>query len=78
MTVHVALLPTAIPPGLEPSSRIVSYEDRDGACYRYLLHDSGALVVRRTHRDEETATEIVYSPSAWESVHGDGSIQPHS
>ncbi|WP_066952348.1 hypothetical protein [Streptomyces lushanensis] len=77
MTVHVTMLPAAIPPGLEPSSRVVSYEDEDEVRYRYLLHDSGALIVRRTKHDEETVTEVVYGPSAWEGVQGDGSIQPH-
>ncbi|MFF3753912.1 hypothetical protein ACFYYH_26175 [Streptomyces sp. NPDC002018] len=77
MTVHVTMLPAAVTPGLEQSSRITSYEDHDGVRYRYLLHDSGALVVRRMQSDEETVTEVVYGPSAWEGVQGDGSIQPH-
>lgn len=78
MTVHVTLLPAALPPGLEPANRVISYEDQDDIRYRYLLHDSGALVVRRTRHEEATVTEAVFGPAAWEGVQGEGSIQPHS
>lgn len=67
MTVHVTMLVSSLPEGFSEDERSITYADSRSREYTYMLHNSGALVV---HKAGEV--EVVYGPSAWESVQGDG------
>jgi hypothetical protein len=62
------MLPSAIPEGLPDDDRTISYEDRDDVSYTYTVLEGGAL---RVNRNREATAEVVYGPTAWESVQGD-------
>lgn len=71
MTVHVTMLVSSLPDGFPHDERTVDHTDLEDSKYTYSLHSSGALIVYRTDDKLFPETEIVYGPSAWESVQGD-------
>lgn len=66
MTVHVTMLVSSLPEGAPDDDRSIEYTDTGGSKYAYVLHNSGALMVYKVGE-----VEVVYGPSAWESVQGD-------
>lgn len=70
MTVHVTMLVSALPEGFPVGKRTIEYEDGGGDRYTYALHGSGALTVYKK-TDATPEVEVIYGPSAWESVQGD-------
>jgi hypothetical protein len=74
MTVHVTMLASSLPLGFPHDERTIKYEDEGGDRYTYLLHRSGALTIYKK-TDIFPEPEVVYGPSAWESVQGDGATQ---
>jgi hypothetical protein len=71
MTVHVTMLVSSLPEGAPQDDRTIRYEDAAGSTYSYVLHNSGALFVYK-RAGGDTGLEVVYGPTAWESVQGDG------
>ncbi|MFE9812386.1 hypothetical protein [Streptomyces sp. NPDC005548] len=70
MTVNVTMLISSIPENYPSDDRTHRYEDGPDVAYTYMLHGSGALVVQKRSEGVHD-TEVVYGPSAWESVQGD-------
>ncbi|MER7951917.1 hypothetical protein ABTY59_31440 [Streptomyces sp. NPDC096079] len=68
MTVQVTMHTSAMPEGSPAARRTVTYEDHDGAKFVYSVIAGGAL---RIGTNGEAQPEVVYGPSAWESVQGD-------
>jgi hypothetical protein len=71
MTVRVTMLVSSLPEGFSQTDRTIEYEDTGSSRYTYNLHGSGALFVFKK-ADGSNGLEVVYGPSAWESVQGDG------
>ena len=71
MTVHVTMPISSLPEGAPHDQRTVTYEDAGGSKYTYTLHPSGTLVVYKK-ADGSNEVDVMYGPSAWESVQGDG------
>jgi hypothetical protein len=70
MTVHVTMLVSSLPEGYPADERTIKYEDDSSDRYTYTLHGSGALTVYKK-TDVFPEVEVIYGPSAWESVEGD-------
>ena len=71
MTVHVTMPISSLPEGVPHDQRTVAYEDAGGSKYTYVLHPSGALVIYKK-ADGSSEVDVMYGPSAWERVQGDG------
>lgn len=71
MTVHVTMLVSSLPEGFPHDERTIKHDDDAAGKYTYTLHPSGALVVFKK-ADGANEIEVMYGPSAWESVQGDG------
>jgi hypothetical protein len=72
MAVHVTMLVSSLPEGVPHSDRTIRYEDTGGSRYTYKTLDGGVLVVFKGPRSGlDNQIEVMYSPSAWESVQGD-------
>jgi hypothetical protein len=71
MTVHVTMLVSSLPEGFPHNDRTTSYEDSGSSKYTYALHPSGTLVIYNK-TGGANKVEVMYGPSAWESVQGDG------
>jgi hypothetical protein len=73
MSVDVTLLPAAIPPRLrdEDVTRVRRFKDREGdqGAFQYSVLASGALAIWLV-TSSATVVDMVYGPSAWESVQG--------
>jgi hypothetical protein len=70
MAVHVTMLVSSLPDGAPQDDRTIRYEDAGRSRYTYRVLDSGALMVLKgVGVDNEI--EVIYGPSAWESVQGD-------
>ncbi|SEL47856.1 hypothetical protein [Streptacidiphilus jiangxiensis] len=74
MSVHVTVMPAAIPPHLrtEEITRQLNYNDGLDVEFVFEVLPSGALVVWKGNpgSDVGSAIELVYGPAAWESVQG--------
>lgn len=66
------MLVSSLPDGYPEDDRVTPYVDADLTKYEYSVHASGSLVVWKQSRGKHSA-EVVYGPSAWESVQGDSS-----
>ncbi|PWS51780.1 hypothetical protein DLE01_09650 [Streptomyces sp. FT05W] len=74
MTVHITMHTSSLPEGYPSDERGQNYEDTSGARYTYTLHPSGALTVWKQEGGMPIPDiEIIYGPTAWESVQGDAS-----
>lgn len=75
MTVHIVMHASSLPEGYPTNGRGQDYEDSAGARYSYTVHQSGALYVWKK-TDSNPEVEVVYGPTAWESVQGDSGSRP--
>jgi hypothetical protein len=72
MTVHITMHAASLPDGYPADERGQDYEDTSDARYTYTLHPSGALAVWKKDADMPiSGIEVIYGPTAWESVQGD-------
>lgn len=71
MTVHVTMLVSSLPEDFPADERTTEYQDIENSKYTYSLHNSGALIVYMTDDRLFPEVEVIYGPSAWESVQGD-------
>lgn len=72
MAVHVTMLVSSLPEGVPHDDRTISYEDTGGSRYTYKTSEGGVLVVLKGPRSGlDNQIEVMYGPSAWESVQGD-------
>jgi hypothetical protein len=71
MAVTVTMLVSSLPEGYPHDERDIEYADAGGRTYTYQLHPSGALAVYQKS-EGRNELHIMYGPSAWESVQGDG------
>ncbi|WP_143661836.1 hypothetical protein [Streptomyces glaucescens] len=70
MAVHVTLLGSSLPADYPQAERTISYDDAEGSRYTYKTLDSGVLVILKGS-GMNNSIEVMYGPSAWESVQGD-------
>ncbi|MFF8250089.1 hypothetical protein [Streptomyces griseus] len=71
MTVHITMHASSLPEGYPADERGQDYEDTSDVRYTYSVHQSGALFIWKRERGPSPEVEVVYGPSAWESVQGD-------
>lgn len=76
MTVRIVMHASSLPQGYPSDERDQNYEDTSGARYAYTVQQSGALTVWKLEGGMPLPEiEIVYGPTAWESVQGDARSQ---
>lgn len=77
MAVHITMHTSSLPEGYPQDERGQRYEDTSDVRYSYVLHQSGALVVfKKGSAMVFPEVEVIYGPTAWESVQGDSDSQP--
>ncbi|MGW2520555.1 hypothetical protein ACWC09_26770 [Streptomyces sp. NPDC001617] len=72
MAVHVTMLVSSLPEGAPHDDRTIRYEDTADSRYTYKTSEGGVLVVLKGPPSGlDNRIEVMYGPSAWESVQGD-------
>jgi hypothetical protein len=74
MSVHVTVMPAAIPHSLrdQKPTRTIGFNDTSSTKYVFEVLPSGALVVWKGEPgpDADSEIEVIYGPAAWENVQG--------